>query len=189
MGANYLTKPTEIAQLMMSKTLKKGDIVVDATMGNGHDTLFLAKTIGNEGRVFSFDIQDIAIANTQKLLEKNNIYDNVEMIKDGHENIDKYISDEIAGVMFNLGYLPKGDHNIITKAETTLVAIKKCLKLLKQNGMIIMVIYYGHLGGKTEKEKVTEYVEKLDPSLFHVLKVDYINQTKEPPILIGIIKK
>ncbi|TCO79799.1 class I SAM-dependent methyltransferase [Marinisporobacter balticus] len=189
MEVKYLTRPTEIAQSIMRGILKKGDVAVDATMGNGQDTLFLAKMVKSEGKIFAFDIQDLAVANTKKLLEKNHIYDDVHIIQDSHENIDRYVSDEIAGVMFNLGYLPKGDHQIITKAETTLVALKKSLKLLKRNGIITMVIYYGHLGGETEKEKIIEYVEKLDPNLFHVLKIDYINQTQEPPIIIGIVKK
>ncbi|QEK12190.1 hypothetical protein FQB35_07275 [Crassaminicella thermophila] len=188
MDVKSLKRATELAKFFIGTIIKEGDLVVDATMGNGNDTLFLAQTVGKEGSVISFDIQDLAILNTKKLLDKNNI-NNSKLIQDGHENIDRYISNEICGAMFNLGYLPKGDRNIVTKPETTIVAIDKCLKLLKRNGIITIVIYYGHLGGEDEKEKIIHYVEKLDENKFHVLKVDYINQTKEPPILITIIKK
>ncbi|QXM06059.1 class I SAM-dependent methyltransferase [Crassaminicella indica] len=188
MDIKYLIRPTELAKYFLKDVLKEGDVVVDATMGNGNDTLFLANIVGEKGKVISFDVQDLAIANTKKLLENNHI-NNVDLIQDGHENMDKYICDEISGGMFNLGYLPKGDHHIVTKGETTVVAIEKCLKFLKRNGMITMIIYHGHSEGKIEKEQVINYIENLDQSKFHVMKVDYINQTKESPILITIIKK
>ncbi|MCT4604947.1 MAG: methyltransferase domain-containing protein [Marinisporobacter sp.] len=188
MNTKYLTRPTEVAKSFLKETLKKGDVVVDATMGNGNDTLFLANMVGEEGKVISFDIQDLAISNTRELLEKNRL-SGVELIQDGHENMDTYIRDEISGAMFNLGYLPKGDHHIVTTAETTIVAIEKCLTFLKKNGIVTIVIYYGHDEGKIEKEKVINYVETLESNKFHVMKVDYINQTKEPPLLITIIKK
>ncbi|QZY56880.1 class I SAM-dependent methyltransferase [Crassaminicella profunda] len=188
MDIKYLTRPTEVAKSFLEQALKKGDRAVDATMGNGNDTLFLANIVGEEGRVISFDIQDLAILNTRKLLENNHI-SNVDLIQDGHENMDTYICNEINGAMFNLGYLPKGEHHIVTKAKTTIAAIEKCLTLLKKNGIITIVIYYGHFEGKIEKEQVISYVENLEPKKFHVMKVDYINQAKEPPMLITIIKK
>jgi len=64
---------------------------VDATCGNGNDTAFLASLVGENGRVFGFDIQDKAIANTTKKLTDLNLIDRVTLIKDGHQNMDKYI--------------------------------------------------------------------------------------------------
>ncbi|SHI46842.1 Putative rRNA methylase [Clostridium cavendishii DSM 21758] len=188
MNVSDLRRPTELAKLFLKGNIKNGDIVVDATMGNGNDTLFLSELVGNKGKVFSFDIQEIAILSTKKLLENNNV-NNVELIQKGHENIGEYISEEIAAIMFNLGYLPKGDHTISTKAETTITAIEKGLKLLKKDGIITVIIYYGHEEGQIEKEKLLKYFETLDSKKFHVMKSDYINQLKQPPILITIIKK
>lgn len=189
MQIHQLIKVTELAKSIMLGVLKKGDCVIDATMGNGNDTLFLKNIVGETGKVVSFDIQKTAIDHTRKLLEENHIYDHVQLIQDGHENMDQYVFEEVSGAMFNLGYLPKADINITTKPKTTMMAIEKCLNLLKKGGIITILIYYGHEGGEIEKEEVIHYVETLNQNKFHVLKVDYINQRKTPPILITIVKK
>lgn len=189
MNAKHLTQVTELAKSFMSMALKEGDTAVDATMGNGNDTLFLAKTVGEQGKVICFDVQEQAIKNTRNLLEQNKLCERIQLVQDGHENIDQYITDEIAGVMFNLGYLPKGDHRIITRPETTIAAIDKSLNLLRRNGIVTIIIYYGHLGGQMEKEKVLDYVKMLNQNEFHVSKLEFINQSNEPPILVTILKK
>ena len=126
-----LTKITDINKLYLEKVINKGDIVVDATMGNGYDTKYLAEKVGEEGFVYSFDIQETALKSTKKRLDKENLSDRVKLILDGHENMDKYVEGEVSCVLFNLGYLPRADHNIITKPETTIKAIKHSLNLLK----------------------------------------------------------
>ena len=100
-----------------NENINKNDIVVDMTIGNGNDTLFLAKTSAK--KIFAFDVQNQAITNTNDLLEKNNLADKCEVILDSHENFDKYIEENIQAVVFNLGYLPNADHTITTQAETT----------------------------------------------------------------------
>lgn len=189
MGNINLARATDLAKIMIQGVLNEGDLVVDGTMGNGNDTLFLAQIVGPEGKVISFDIQDIAIENTKKLLKNSNMFDRALLIHDGHENIDIYVKSEIAGAMFNLGYLPKGDHEIVTTPKTTILSIEKCLDLLKKGGTVTIVIYHGHLGGPIEKDQVIEFTEKLDQNKFHVLKMEYINQENHPPILIAIVKK
>ncbi|MBF8984485.1 class I SAM-dependent methyltransferase [Lutibacter sp. B2] len=188
-NAKSIVKITGLTQLIMSNVIVKGDIVIDGTMGNGNDTLFLANLVEETGKVISFDIQEKAIMNTKQLLEEHNINKQVELIHDGHENIEEYISDEISGAIFNLGYLPKGDTNLITKSKTTIKAIQSCLKLLKKNGIITIAIYYGHEGGEEEKNNVIDYASALDKKLYHVMKMDYINQKGTPPLLIVIMKK
>ena len=184
-----LTQVTEFAQAMISQYLQDGDKVIDCTMGNGHDTLFLANRVGIDGKVISFDIQARALEITKKMIEDNKLDDSVVLIHDSHENIDLYVKDKIAGAMFNLGYLPGGDHNLATKAHSTIHALKKCLFLLKPKGAITIVIYYGHGEGNEEKEGILDYVKVLNPSLFHVIKVEYFNQLSCPPIIVTIIKK
>ena len=125
-----LTKITDINKLYLENVINKGDIVVDATMGNGYDTKYLAEKVGEEGFVYSFDIQETALKSTKKRLDKENLSDRVKLILDGHENMDKYVEGEVSCVLFNLGYLPRADHNIITKPETTIKAIKHSLNLL-----------------------------------------------------------
>ncbi|MFZ5965802.1 MAG: class I SAM-dependent methyltransferase [Bacillota bacterium] len=189
MGAKYLTKATDIAQSIMTHIIKKGNTSVDATMGNGNDTLFLANLVGDDGKVYAFDIQSLAVHNTEKLLLEHNMAHRAALIEDGHENMDKYIKESIDAAMFNLGYLPKGDRNIITRSETTIMALKKCLDLLKQNGIITLCVYYGHEGGLKEKEQLSMFLETLDQKQYDVLEMKFMNQKNNPPNLIVIEKK
>lgn len=187
--AKYLTKITDINKIYIEKLVKKGDIVVDATMGNGYDTLYLAKIIGEEGFLYSFDIQKEALISTKEKLEKENLLSRTKLILDGHENMDKYINKKINFIIFNLGYLPKGDHNIITKPHTTIEAIKKGMNLLKPNGIISIAIYSGHEGGEYEKNELYKFLTKTNQEQFNVLSSSFINQVNNPPELILIEKK
>ncbi|MGO1368783.1 MAG: class I SAM-dependent methyltransferase [Senegalia sp. (in: firmicutes)] len=188
MKNRFLKNSRLISHQLIDLKLKEGMIAVDATVGNGNDTLLLAKKVGDCGKVYGFDIQDIAIKNTLKTLKDNNLNNRVKLIKDSHENILKYINEKLDLVIFNLGYLPKGDHSIITKAKSTLKAIESVLSYLNENGILIIVSYYGHLGGEEEKEELENYLEKLDQKKFTVLKMNFLNQINSPPILFCIEK-
>lgn len=189
MEKNYLTNAMNLGKELCIKKVKHGDVVVDATMGNGNDTLFLAKLVGDNGKVYAFDIQKQAIENTRKRLKEEGVLENAELIEDGHENMDKYISEEVDLIMFNLGYLPKGEHNITTKAGTTLEAIKKSLKLLKKNGILILIIYHGHKNGKEEKISIENYAKDLNQKEYNVIDLSFINEINNPPILMAIEKR
>lgn len=185
----YLTKITDINKLYIENAISEGDVVVDATMGNGYDTKYLAEKVGDVGFVYSFDIQEAAIKSTRKKLEKSNLINRVNLILDGHENMDKYVKEEVSCVLFNLGYLPRADHNVITKPNTTIKAIEHSLKLLKPHGIISIAIYTGHEGGMEEKNSVYDFVKNLDQNEFNVLESGFINQINNPPQLILIEKK
>lgn len=173
---------------IIKKVVSIGDVVVDATMGNGNDTLFLADLVGPTGKVYSFDIQEKAILNTKEKLSSKNLLSRVELIKDGHQNMDLYIKEPVKAVMFNLGYLPGGDHSISTKGETTVAAIKKAMRLICLNGLISIVVYHGGDTGFEEKEAVLSFIKTIDPSRFTVMKTEFVNQINNPPILICIEK-
>ncbi|MFZ5352583.1 MAG: class I SAM-dependent methyltransferase [Bacillota bacterium] len=181
-----LKNSLNISHEYVSKLVNTGDIVVDATMGNGNDTLLLARLVGENGKVYSFDIQQMALDATYRKLEAEGIKDRVQLILDGHQNIDKYVEPGVKAVMFNLGYLPKGDHSIGTKAETTIAAIEKCLKLIAVGGIIIIVVYYGGDSGFDEKNAVMEYIRTIDWRRYSVLVHDFVNQINCPPIAICI---
>ncbi|HYF83111.1 MAG TPA: class I SAM-dependent methyltransferase [Clostridia bacterium] len=183
-----LSNSLNISHEFIKKVVQQGDTVVDATMGNGNDTLFLAGLVGDKGKVYSFDIQEYALANTRKKLDDAGISSYVELIMDGHQNIDRYVAKGVRAVMFNLGYLPKGDHNIGTKADTTIEALKKSMELLMVGGLIMMVIYYGGDSGFEEKEAVLEYVKTIDCRKHIVLVSDFVNQINCPPIAVCIEK-
>ncbi|OGO78016.1 MAG: SAM-dependent methyltransferase [Clostridiales bacterium GWB2_37_7] len=183
-----LKNSLHISHELVSKVVQQGDVVIDATMGNGNDTLFLAKLVGDCGKVFAFDVQQLALDNTKKKLIEAEVFDRTELIQDGHQNIDKYIQGGIKAVMFNLGYLPKGDHSIGTRAETTIEAVEKCLELLCKEGIVMIVIYYGGDSGFEEKNAVMEYFKTLDCKKYAVLVHDFVNQVNCPPIAVCIEK-
>lgn len=183
-----LSNSLAISHELIRKVVRQGDNVVDATAGNGNDTLLLARLVGDKGKVYSFDIQDCALSNTRNKLREAGAPDCVKLIKDGHQNIDIYVPKGIKAVMFNLGYLPRGDHSISTKAETTIEALKKSMELLMYGGIIMMVIYYGGDSGFEEKEAVLEYVKTIDCRKYSVLVSDFVNQINCPPIAVCIEK-
>lgn len=189
MKVKYLTKVTDLNKVLLEDVINEGDIVIDATMGNGYDTKYLAEKVGENGFVYSFDVQEEAIKSTKKRLEKAGLIDRVNLILDGHQNMDMYVNKEVSCVMFNLGYLPRAKHQVITKPETTLEAIKKSLELLKPNGVVSIAIYTGHEGGMEECDEVFGYVSKLDQSEYSVLNCNFVNQINHPPRLIMIEKK
>ena len=187
--AKYINKITEVNKIFLDKIVQKGDVVIDATMGNGYDTIYLGNLVGENGKVYAFDVQEEAIKSTKKKVERDNMTERVELILDGHQNLDKYVKEEVSCVVFNLGYLPRAKHVVITKPDTTLEAIKKSLKLLKPNGIISIAAYIGHEGGLEEKNYICESLDNLNQNEFNVLHMQFTNQINNPPQLILIEKK
>lgn len=178
-----------IFKIIASEKLKKGDCVVDATAGNGNDILFMMNIVGKKGTGYCFDIQKEAIENTtSKLLEEGYI-DNVEVIFDGHENVDTYVTEKIDFAVFNLGYLPKANHDIITKSKTTIISLEKIMKLLKKNGCIVVSAYVGHDGGMDEFYDLKDYLSIVDQKKYNISCLEFINQKNNPPKLIVIEKR
>lgn len=148
--------------------INENDVCVDMTTGNGFDTLLLSSLAK---KVYGFDISKQAIKNTKNKLIKNNVI----LINDNHINVDNYISEEIKLFIFNLGYLPHSDNNIITKADETLIAFKKAYNLLKENGYIIITFYIGHIGGKDEYYLLDKYIKENKMKVIERYKQDKIN--------------
>ena len=186
--AKYINKVTEVNKIYLENIINEDDVVIDATMGNGYDTVYLAKKVGPKGKVYAFDVQEEAIKSTSKKVAREEL-ENVELILDGHQNMDKYVQEEVSCIVFNLGYLPRAKHQIITKSDTTLEAIKKGLDLLKPNGVMSIAIYSGHEGGMEEKNAVYEFTQTLDQNYFNVLCTKFINQINNQPELLLIEKK
>lgn len=178
-----------ITHAYVRQAVKNGDTVIDATMGNGHDTVFLAKLVGETGRVYAFDIQKEAVGNTAALLEKEGLSRQVTLICDGHEALEQYVCTPIKAVMFNLGYLPGGNHKIATRFETTAAALEASMRLLEPDGLISLGIYYGGDSGFEEKERLAQYLKEIDFQRFTVLVHDYVNRPNCPPIAAIIGRK
>lgn len=177
---------------LLKETVQPGDIVIDATIGNGNDTLLLSELVGPKGYVYGFDIQIQAIEKTKALL---NLHQQPErqLICDSHANLIDYLSEahhqQIKAAIFNLGYLPGGNKSIITTPDSTLAAVKIILSLLKEDGLLILVVYHGHSGGASERDALLHYVTGLEQKEYDVLRYGFINQRNSPPFIIAIQKK
>lgn len=185
---NLFKNAVSLSREIRKCKIEKGDTVVDATMGNGHDTAYLCELVGDAGKVYAFDIQEMAVRNTREKLEKLELENRATLILDGHENIDKYVEEEIKFIIYNLGYLPKGDRKITTESNTTIESIEKGLKLLKTGGVIVLVIYVGHSSGILEKTAIEDFTSKLDQGKFSSVSMRFINQVNNPPEIICIEK-
>ena len=172
------------AKWFVKQQVACGDICVDATVGNGFDTLFLAECVGPEGKVYGFDIQQSALDKTKKLLSEAGLLDRVYLFHDSHSNLGTYLSHStVKVVMFNLGYLPGGDHSLITKPETTIQALKAALPLLTTDGIITVVSYRGHRGAMEEYNAVNVFLSEINSKKYRVFCIDILNQDNLPPVL------
>ena len=189
-----LVSVLSFAHQLVKQHVCPGDTVIDATVGNGVDTLFLAELTGKNGTVYGFDIQERALRQTAaRLLPKKDNIARVHLLHRSHaEMLDAIPSAEhgrIAAVMFNLGYLPHADETVITRPESTIPALEASVMLLKKTGVITVVLYPGHAGGQEECETVCRWAEHLDEKNFHVLCYRFINRKNRPPFLLAIAKK
>lgn len=178
-------KIVEFSHLLISEYIKNSNLdfirALDATCGNGFDTLFIANELKVKGSVDAYDIQLPAINHTKELLAKNNI-SNVTLIHNSHEFIDptKY---DLA--VFNLGYLPTYDKTITTKKETTISALSLLVNEINNNPnlLIIVSIYPGHEEGKEESIAIDEYVYNLPSKEYLVTKFLNYNRQSSPYII------
>ncbi|KXT75977.1 tRNA (mnm(5)s(2)U34)-methyltransferase [Streptococcus sp. DD12] len=180
-----MKRPLELSHDFLAQVLDDQSVAVDATMGNGYDTLFLAQ---QAGQVYAFDVQKKALQKTQERLDKAGVT-NVQLILDGHENLGLYVPSAVTAAIFNLGYLPSADKSVVTQAQTTLSAIDQLLERLVSGGRIALMVYYGHPGGESEKQAVLAHVSALDQRVFTVMTYGPINQINTPPFLVMIEKK
>jgi len=155
---------TELAHQAVSAVVNLGEVAIDATTGNGHDTCFLAKLVGEDGKIFALDCQAEALQRTRRRLEENRLT-NVTLRQCDHADISTIIpaefADQASAVMFNLGYLPGGDKSIITRTESSVTAIANSLPLLRRGGVLTVMAYPGHEGGDRETSAVEEFLMSL----------------------------
>ncbi len=182
---NIITKTTKLNLYLLENYLNEEAVCLDATVGNGNDTLFLAR---NSKFVYGFDIQPKAIETTDNLLKSNGLT-NYQLFQTSFTQISQLINEPLDVIVFNFGYLPNGDKAITTKAADSLEALKQCLLLLKVDGLISLTLYWGHEEGKSEREELISYVKQLDNKKYHVSYVSFINQQNCPPEIIWITRK
>jgi 16S rRNA C1402 N4-methylase RsmH len=177
----YVSDVSSLSQYIIKNYSIDNNVAIDGTLGNGHDTDFLSSIFN---KVYSFDVQDIAI---EKYSEKKK--ENVILIKDCHSKLKEYVKENVDAVMYNLGFLPGGDKSITTEVSTTLTSIESSIEILKPGGIITIADYIGHEEGKKEKNEVLKYVSNLPKDKYGVMLHKVLNRSEKAPQLIVIEKK
>ena len=181
-----LRNARHLAADYMKRTIRPGDTVVDATMGNGKDTLFLAELVGETGHVYAFDVQEEAVARTRERVIEAGFADRTTLLLSGHETMAQYVPQGVQAIMFNLGWLPGAAHIVTTKTDTTLAAVDAAVSLLAPGGIVTVCIYPGHDEGKRELSALTNYASGLSVRMYNVAHHCFLNASDETPQLILI---
>lgn len=183
-------KPIHFAHQLIKNLVRPGDTVVDATLGNGHDALFLSGLVGEKGLVIGFDVQSTAIDCSVERMRENGVM-HYEFHLTGHENMEEVVTEKnlpLTVVMFNLGYLPNADKSVITTERTTIPALESAKQLLKAGGLISIMCYPGHEGGDVESVAIGDWAVKLPRELYRVARYALHNAPNNPPFLLLVEK-
>ena len=165
-----------------------GAFCIDATAGRGHDTETLCRLVGPEGRVLAFDIQPEAVAATRQRLANAGLQ--AQVIEASHETMaDHAAANSVDAIVFNLGYLPGGDHRLATQPVSTIGAIDSGLALLKEGGVMTLCVYHGGDTGFAERDAVLAHLKTLDHHRYTVVLSDFINRPNHPPLAVVIFKE
>lgn len=172
----------------LRERLRPGDRVVDATCGNGQDTLLLAELVGEGGHVWAFDIQQEALVRTAERLVAAGCRERVELVAAGHERLGELVSGPLQAVVFNLGYLPAGNPAVKTSAQTTLSALQQAAELLAPAGILLIAVYTGHEGGMEEWGVLRGWASGLEPRSFNVWQARQLNRSEAAPFVVLVEK-
>ena len=163
------------------RIIRPGNRVIDATLGNGHDTCMLAELVGEHGRVYGFDIQEDAVARTREALREKDLLARCELHAVGHEHVADYVTEPVRAAVFNLGWLPGGDKTVTTHWETTRLAVAQCLTLLEKGGICTVCAYPGHAEGDRERHALGDWLSTLRPQEYNVLHSRFLNAGQGAP--------
>lgn len=181
-------RPTTVSALLFRDIIVPGDTAIDATAGNGHDTLFLAEAVGPEGRVLAFDVQEVAIASARARIGAAGYAGRVEFFQKSHAVMAEHAAEgSVAAVVFNLGYLPGADHTVAT-GDDTLTALETAARLIKNGGALSVVCYPGHEGGEDEAAEVEAWMISLTDHRWRVVKYGSIGTIRPAPALLFAVK-
>ncbi len=181
-----LRNARHLAADYMIRTIRDGDTVVDATMGNGKDTLFLCELVGATGHVYAFDVQAEAVERTRERVKEAGYEPRTTLLLAGHETMAEHVHGPVQAVMFNLGWLPGAEHIVTTKTDTTLRAVSAALDLIAPGGIVTVCVYPGHDEGSRELEALKAYVSQLNVRMYNVLHHHFVNASSQTPQLFLI---
>lgn len=183
---------SETAHDIIRQHLHAGDLAIDATLGNGHDSLFLAQCVGESGHVYGFDVQLKALQASRQRLMQQGLLAGVTLFHASHAQMIDLIPPQLQGqikaIMFNLGYLPGADKSIITQTHTTLLAMDAACRLLSEQGVLTVLAYPGHVGGDEETRCLEQWLQRLNADCYqsHII---YSQQHKPTAPRLFVIRK
>lgn len=183
-----LRNARHLAADYMKRTIREGDTVVDATMGNGKDTLFLAELVGKTGHVHAFDVQPEAVERTRERVIEAGYEDRVSLHLAGHETMKEHVKPGVQAIMFNLGWLPGAVHAVTTLTRTTLEAAQSACELIAPGGIVTICVYPGHDEGKRELCALDEWAASLGVRTYNILRHHFVNAPLYTPQLFLIQK-
>lgn len=174
----------------LREIVKAGDVAIDATVGNGHDTRLLAELVGPQGVVYGFDLQLMALESAR--LATADCSATIRFVHAGHEIMVEHVDEkhvgEVSAIVFNLGYLPGGDKSLTTTAKTTTLAIAASLALLRKGG-VITVVCYRHPEGERELSALRDLLHTLPQSEYVCMETSFVNQRGNPPVVFVVLKQ
>jgi len=178
----------DLSHHFLQGVVRSGDGVVDATCGRGRDTLFLARLVGTEGKVWAFDVQARALETAGILLEGEGCLDRVHLLHAGHERLAELVREQVKAVVFNLGFLPGAGGDVKTSPFTTVEALVQASDLLLPGGIITVSIYTGHEGGLEEADAVESWARRLPFAGFNAWRSSQLNRSPAAPYLVLVEK-
>jgi len=178
-----------LAADVLERVVQPGDTVIDATVGNGHDTQYLAELVGENGTVVGFDVQQDAITSARKRLTEAGLIGRCRLICMGHQHMAEQVEGPVRAVVFNLGWLPGGNKAVTTLWETTSQAVQAALGLLVKGGICTICAYPGHAAGDVERASLTDFLSALRPQEFNVLHQHFLNAGPGSPECFVIQKQ
>lgn len=181
-----LRGPVPLGHLLLRRFIQPGNRVVDATCGNGKDTLLLAELVGEAGHVYAFDVQPEALARTAERLAEQGLQQRATLLQVGHEQLLDSVNSQVQAVVFNLGWLPGASREITTRTDTTLIALQAALQLLAPAGLLLIICYPGHAGGDQEAAAVVAWCSGLSPRSYFVWRMGQLNVVDGAPFCLVI---
>jgi SAM-dependent methyltransferase len=183
-----LRGPVPLTHLFLHSFVRDGDRGVDATCGNGHDTLLLARLVGTRGHVWGFDIQRQAVEESRRRAAEEGLESRITLLQSGHEELTRHVAAPVRIVLFNLGYLPGGDRRVITRPDTTGAALGQSLQLLAPGGIVLVTVYPGHCGGDEEQSTVERWSTGLPTRTYYSWRMRQTNVSPTAPYLLLVQK-
>lgn len=186
--AQHISGILPFAHQLLHRALPHGAVALDATAGNGYDTVHLAQCVGAHGRVYAIDIQAQAIQATRTRLQQHGLLERVHLIHASHADVTQHVPHGIHAAVFNLGYLPNGDKQLTTQTASTLTALQQTMQLLAHGGVLVVVAYRGHAEGAAEYAAIQQWVAQLPTTQAVVAQYELLNQKNNPPVVLAVEK-